>query len=248
MHDLITKEKQIIDKLLLYKENGKIEELQVMRLLRKHLNRLAIIWSVNPKPVLSIYYKEDMSPNEIEKDYFELCDFFYFIDSLVQEGYVAVQHTISRQETDLRLLYDRELYDYSKDKNIFFNKQDHNQRPFIIAPTQISNHYLDFVEKIEQYANCFVYPLPSLKEFKNNDYMSTNQYRYQKQLCRTNVSLIIAGLACMGTFISPYLEKCCSNNEVYENITQKEEPFKLSKPTNNKTNIPYLNKDSTIIN
>ena len=248
MHDLITKEKQIIDKLLLYKENGKIEELQVMRLLRKHLNRLAIIWSVNPKPVLSIYYKEDMSPNEIEKDYFELCDFLYFIDSLVKGGYVAVQHTISPQVTNQRLLYDRDLYDYLKEYNMFFYKQNHQKQAFAVKQKYICNHHLDIVEKIEQYANCLVYPLPSLKEFKKNDYMPTEQYRYQKQLCRTNVSLIIAGLACMGTFISPYLENYCSNNEVYENITQKEEPFKLSKPTNNKTNIPYLNKDSTIIN
>ena len=55
MRELTTNEKQIIHTLVYYKEAGKIEELQVMRLLRRNLNCMAIGWELNPKPVVSIY-------------------------------------------------------------------------------------------------------------------------------------------------------------------------------------------------
>ena len=84
MRELTTNEKQIIHTLLYYKESGKIEELQVMRLLRRNLNCMAIGWELNPKPVVSIYYKDGYDKTNLDRDYFELCDFLYFIDELVE--------------------------------------------------------------------------------------------------------------------------------------------------------------------
>lgn len=208
MRELTTNEKQIISTLLCNKESGKIEELQVMRLLRENLKSMAIGWELNPKPVVSIYYNDDSDKSKIDRDYFELCDFIYFIDELVENKYVAIQHSSTLNDNEKRLLYNKDLYKYSKELNTFCYRNDESQKVFVASPKLITNKYLDFAQKLELYANGIVYPLPLLKDFYDNEFLSVEQRRYKKQFRQTRRSVVIAALSTLsGALLGALLEK-----------------------------------------
>ena len=195
MRELTTNEKQIIRTLLCYKESGKIEELQVMRLLRRNLNCMAIGWELNPKPVVSIYYKDGYDKTNLDRDYFELCDFLYFIDELVENKYVAIQYSSSINENEVRLLYNKDLYMYSKELGTFCYKNECGKNVFVASPKVITNNYLNFAQKLEKYANAIIYPLPLLKDFHDNKFLSVEQRRYEKQYRQTWWAVVIAALS-----------------------------------------------------
>ena len=195
MRELTTNEKLIIRTLLCYKESGKIEELQVMRLLRRNLNCMAIGWELNPKPVVSIYYKDGYDKTKLDRDYFELCDFLYFIDELVDNKYVAIQYSSSINENEVRLLYNKDLYMYSKELGTFCYKNECGKNVFVASPKVITNNYLNFAQKLEKYANAIIYPLPLLKDFHDNKFLSVEQRRYEKQYRQTWWAVVIAALS-----------------------------------------------------
>ena len=208
MRELTTNEKQIIHTLLYYKESGKIEELQVMRLLRRNLNCMAIGWELNPKPVISIYYKDGYDKTNLDRDYFELCDFLYFIDELVENKYVAIQYSSSINENEVRLLYNKDLYMYSKDLGTFCYKNEYGKKVFVASPKVITNNYLNFAQKLEMYANAIIYPLPLLKDFHDNIFLSVEQRRYEKQYRQTWWSVVIAAFfSLLGALLGALLEK-----------------------------------------
>ena len=204
MRELTTNEKQIIRTLLCYKESGKIEELQVMRLLRRNLNCMAIGWELNPKPVVSIYYKDGYDKTNLDRDYFELCDFLYFIDELVENKYVAIQYSSSLNKNEVRLLYNKDLYIYSKELGTFCYKNECGKKVFVASPKVITNNYLNFAQKLEMYANVIIYPLPLLKDFHDNKFLSVEQRRYEKQYRQTWLAIVIAALS---SLLGALLEK-----------------------------------------
>lgn len=208
MRELTTNEKLIIRTLLCYKESGTIEELQVMRLLRRNLNCMAIGWELNPKPVVSIYYKDGYDKTNLNRDYFELCDFLYFIDELVENKYVAIQYSSSINENEVRLLYNKDLYMYSKELGTFCYKNECGKTVFEASPKVITNNYLNFAQKLEMYANAIIYPLPLLKDFHDNIFLSVEQRRYEKQYRQTWWSVVIAAFfSLLGTLLGALLEK-----------------------------------------
>ena len=204
MRELTTNEKLIIRTLLCYKESGTIEELQVMRLLRRNLNCMAIGWELNPKPVVSIYYKDGYDKTNLDRDYFELCDFLYFIDELVENKYVAIQYSSSINENEVRLLYNKDLYMYSKELGTFCYKNEYGKKVFVARPKVITNNYLNFAQKLEMYANVIIYPLPLLKDFHDNKFLSVEQRRYEKQYRQTWLAIVIAALS---SLLGALLEK-----------------------------------------
>ena len=211
MRELTTNEKLIIRTLLCYKESGTIEELQVMRLLRRNLNCMAIGWELNPKPVISIYYKDGYDKTNLDRDYFELCDFLYFIDELVENKYVAIQYSSSINENEVRLLYNKDLYMYSKDLGTFCYKNEYGKKVFVARPKVITNNYLNFAQKLEMYANAIIYPLPLLKDFHDNIFLSVEQRRYEKQYRQTWGSVVIAAfVSLLGALLGARLEKYLS--------------------------------------
>ena len=206
MRELTTNEKQIIRTLLCYKESGKIEELQVMRLLRRNLNCMAIGWELNPKPVVSIYYKDGYDKTNLDRDYFELCDFLYFIDELVENKYVAIQYSSSINENEVRLLYNKDLYIYSKELGTFCYKNECGKNVFVASPKVITNNDLNLAQKLELDANAIIYPLPLLKDFQDNKYLSVEQRRYEKQYRQTWVAVGIAAFfSLLGALLEKYL-------------------------------------------
>ena len=208
MRELTTNEKLIIRTLLCYKEYGTIEELQVMRLLRRNLNCMAIGWELNPKPVVSIYYKDGYDKTNLDRDYFELCDFLYFIDELVENKYVAIQYSSSINENEVRLLYNKDLYMYSKELGTFCYKNEYGKKVFVASPKVITNNYLNFAQKLEMYANAIIYPLPLLKDFHDNIFLSVEQRRYEKQYRQTWWSVVIAAFfSLLGALLGALLEK-----------------------------------------
>ena len=68
---------------------------------------------------------------------------------------------------------------------------------------------LDIVDLIKKYHSATIYPLPLLNDFIENDFRSIEERRYDEQLCRTNLSIIVAALAII---IPLVYEKYCSDN------------------------------------
>ena len=177
-----------------------------MRLLRRNLNCMAIGWELNPKPVVSIYYKDGYDKTKLDRDYFELCDFLYFIDELVDNKYVAIQYSSSINENEVRLLYNKDLYIYSKELGTFCYKNECGKNVFVASPKVITNNYLNFAQKLEMYANAIIYPLPLLKDFQDNKYLSVEQRRYEKQYRQTWVAVGIAAFfSLLGALLEKYL-------------------------------------------
>ena len=67
-----------------------------------------------------------------------------------------------------------------------------------------SNNYLNFAQKLEMYANVIIYPLPLLKDFHDNKFLSVEQRRYEKQYRQTWLAIVIAALS---SLLGALLEK-----------------------------------------
>lgn len=207
MREITAKEQSFINTLLTYKETRRIEELQVMRLLKVQLDCMFIRWKINPKHFISIAYTKELSKEEIEKRYFELCDIIYFIDELAENNFLTIQYTAPLSENSNRLLYDKDKYTYAENLKMFFlrNKDNNEKRTFFATPEQISYYNIDFANKLEECANCIVYPLPLLKDFKDNNYQSLEQRRYQRQFRQTRYVIIISCIFLMISVVGAYM-------------------------------------------
>ena len=169
---------------------------------------MAIGWELKPKPVVSIYYKDGYDKTKLDRDYFELCDFLYFIDELVENKYVAIQYSSSLNKNEVRLLYNKDLYIYSNELGTFCYKNECEKKVFVASPKVITNNYLNFAQKLEKYANAIIYPLPLLKDFHDNIFLSVEQRRYEKQYRQTWWSVVIAAFfSLLGALLGALLEK-----------------------------------------
>lgn len=253
MREITAKEQSFINTLFTYKETGRIEGLQVMRLLKVQLDCMFIRWEINPKHFISIAHTEELSKEEIEKKYFELCDIIYFIDELVENKFLTIQYTAPLSENNNRLLYDKDKYTYAENSKMFFyrNKDNNEKRIFLATPEQISYYNIDFANKLEKYANCIVYPLPLLKDFKDNNYQSLEQRRYQKQFRQTRCAIIISCISLVISVFGVIYESIFSKNITTDDAKMIEQSIRETKPvvikiTKDSIKVTSVDKQKTV--
>ena len=88
----------------------------------------------------------------------------------------------------------------------FCYKNECGKNVFVASPKVITNNYLNFAQKLEMYANAIIYPLPLLKDFQDNKYLSVEQRRYEKQYRQTWVAVGIAAFfSLLGALLEKYL-------------------------------------------
>lgn len=235
MRQLTDSEQRIVEKIVQLKQSTRLEELQVARLLRKELGCFALRWTLEPKKTLVFYSCQDESTTDINcdslrKHYFQVVDFLYFIEELEQEHFIKTQTLSFEVKTDEeRALYDRGRFKYNASMDAFWGKE--GTISYLVSINVEQKVYIDFVNYLEKYANKIIYPLPLLEDFVA-DYKSIEQRHFEKQIeendrhhkeqmeaskiwqekqiKRTNWSLIFAALAFVSSVSMPFLVNRCT--------------------------------------
>lgn len=213
MRKFTPKEKEFLKKIVEFKGNSNLQELQLMRLLRKQLETLAISWELEHKCSIQIYAQfknpTDEQWRDIQKKYFEIADYIYLIEELFEYKLIKLQEVSFENHTqeNYRVLYDRDKYRVEGDS--IFEKSNENNCLYALGDIHKHKVNVTFARDLEKYANSIIYPLPLLNDFIKNDFRSIEERRYDEQLCRTNLSIIVAALAII---IPLVFEKCCSDN------------------------------------
>lgn len=200
------KERELLDRLLNTKKSGEYQNLHFSNLLLNVLDSLALhIYNTERQKTISIYSTFEVNSND-EKCWFNVVDKFnkildliYFIEELEKYNLIKLQVNTWEDTPEMAtsLLYDRSLYGY--DINGFFNKETKEKLKVVHNPKR-KNMYC-YVDLLDKYVNKVIYPTSLLEDLANNKYRSIEERRFQKQLCRTNLSVIIAAIAVIAPFV-----------------------------------------------
>lgn len=181
------KEKEILKKLTVLKREGNLKELQFARLIRKHLDTIALAWNTDERIRHNIaIFSEILEPNkdqwdEILKKYFEIVDFVYLLEELEENNMIKKQAVSLSAEDNLcgnNILYDREKYVYNENSSSFWLIGENKKCLYRLSPS-ICKVYNDFAKILSLYANTIIYPLPALDEFVLYDFKSLEQRTYE---------------------------------------------------------------------
>lgn len=243
MRQLAETERLLVEKIVQLKQAARLEELQVARLLRKELEYFALRWVLEPKKTLLFYSIQNKTDwNVLRKNYFQVADFLYLIEELEKDRFVKIQTLSFEVETDEeRVLYDRGKYRYNSSNDTFWGIKGDVQ--YLVPINAEHKVYIDFVSYLERYANKVIYPLPLLEDFVANNYKSIEQRNFEKQIeeserhhqaqmkvsadqhekqiSKTNYSLVIAAIALITSATMPFLVNRCTPPTEIDNAQLK---------------------------
>lgn len=186
-------ENEIIKKLVNIQRKAKpglLAELQVARLLRKKLKFFALQWSIDPIDEIIIYTPEKDFKNKkkIDRQYFNIADFIYFIEELEQLGFVKLQKIPSKNEDNYTILYYRDKYDYDKKTGTFWTDVELNNEgktikgKALVPLKEWRKFNTDFAKDMQRCALSIVYPLPLAREYVKNGFKTLEQRQFEKQM------------------------------------------------------------------
>ncbi len=218
MRKLSEQDKRIIDRIIVASQGYDLQSLQVARLLREELSVFAVEWDIDPFKISIFAPRKEGKPDfdRMMANYFEISYFLYLVEALDNEGYIKLQSVLSSNDSYPKQLYDREKY--TKEGNQYIEKIGDG----ILAYSEVdySKFNLDIVELLEKYAYKIVFPLPSLKEFKDRGYITEEQQFRREEIMLSRKSLNSAKWATwaaaagvMLTAIST-IKSCTDTNEV----------------------------------
>ena len=243
MRQLAETERLLVEKIVQLKQAARLEELQVARLLRKELECFALRWVLEPKKTLLFYSIQNKTDwNVLRKNYFQVADFLYLIEELEKDRFVKIQTLSFEVETgEERVLYDRGKYRYNSSNDTFWGIKGDVQ--YLVPINAEHKVYIDFVSYLERYANKVIYPLPLLEDFVANNYKSIEQRNFEKQIeeserhhqaqmkvsadqhekqiSKTNYSLVIAAIALITSATMPFLVNRCTPPTEIDNAQLK---------------------------
>lgn len=202
MRKFTEQENQWIKNFVEQKEKGLscIQELQIAKILRTEFSFFALKWTYGENPQISLYNREE-DKDKLEKQYYNICDFIYFIKELESLGFIAIQKPfLKKEDAELSILYDRDKYIYNETSNTFEPKETLDLRSIITCSStkenpmekldngtyvlfqigQTQNINLDFAYDLQKYGLGIIYPLPLAVDYVNND-LKTLEERYHDE-------------------------------------------------------------------
>ena len=251
MRELSELDKKIIDRIIKAYDQQNLQGLQVARLLREELSLFAIEWEIKPK-TLSIFAPQrpgDEGLNGLNKSFFDIANFLFLIEELEKCGYIGL-HSI---ETANDGKYPKQLYDrdkYTKQGDIYMAKMEGTM--LAVVQVDITSYYINIVDIMEKYAFKFIFPLHSLKEFKNRGYLTEEQKfrREEMELSRKSVSSAMwatwaAAIGVVLTAVST-IKSCTEDNKVGFDDTDMERIEEIVKTPSHIVidNIDKVNADT----
>ena len=193
-------EKKRIKVFVELKEKGlsHVTELQVAKILSSEFSFFALKCTYGEKPQISLYNRTE-DKDKVEKQYYDICDFIYFIKELESLGFIAIQKNYSEKEdVGYYLLYDRDKYSYDVKNDKFtpieckdlsslipadysgneFPMEEMNNGVYVLFQIgQTQNINLDFAYDLHKYGLGIIYPLPLAVDYVNNE-SKTLEERY----------------------------------------------------------------------
>lgn len=251
MRELSELDKKIIDRIIEAYDQQNLQGLQVARLLREELSLFAIEWEIKPK-TLSIFVPQrlgDEGINGLNKSFFDIANFLFLIEELEKCGYIGL-HSI---ETANDGKYPKQLYDrdkYTKRGDNYMTKK--GETMLAVVQVDITSYYINIVDIMEKYAFKFIFPLHSLKEFKNRGYLTEEQKfrREEMALSRKSVSSAMwatwaAAIGVVLTAVST-IKSCTEDNNVGFDDTDMERIEEIVKTPSHIVidNIDKVNADT----
>lgn len=255
MREFTDSEKEFIKRIVsIHREKGinSVPELQVAKLLREDLNFFAIKWETTPKPQITIYIPKSnrLTEKQAGNLYFQISDYIYFIEELVQLGFIKLQNIPSESKENFTILYDREKYEYDAEHNMFWQEMSNVKlkganylTKGIISLEGWQTFHSDFALDLEKCGLAVIYPLPLACTYVDNGFKTDEQISIEKQLSDTKNSLkwtkltfwitvgaLIATLAIAKFGHQTINERQLSN--LVDSIGSKIECSKLSEPVN----------------
>lgn len=200
MRKFTDKENKWIKEFVELKEKGlsHVQELQVAKILRTKFSFFALKWTYGEKPQISLYNRME-DKDKAEKQYYDICDFIYFIKELESLGFIAIQKFYSgKEDVGYNVLYDRDKYIYDEENDKFrpaectdlssFIPGDSSSNKFpmeqmgngvyaLFQIEQAQNINLDFAYDLQKYGLGIIYPLPLAVDYVNNNF-KTLEDRY----------------------------------------------------------------------
>lgn len=238
------KENELLKKLVEYKNDTNLQDLQVARLLRKELSFLAIKWEIEPKMNVDLYCVVTDDKKDPLKQLFSVINFIYFVNELERIGYIRLLNISSERKEKLRILYDKEKYIFNEEKNQFINKNIDTENDSILSLVGDCGYQLfgkidnyEYVSQLakQQFPNSFakdlddivysiIYPMPVLEDYVNNGFKTLEDKRYDSNFKIANKSLRIS-YCTLGVSILAF---CVSIISIFSGRPQIEAPTDIS--------------------
>lgn len=194
MRKLTKHEEALLRKIVsIYKSSSanNVPELQVAKIIRNELDFFAIKWETNHKPQVTIYKPKshNLSDAEVDKIYFQIADFIYFLEELEKANFIKLQNIPSENQEDYTILYDRDKYIYNNSDNSFWQNMpnvDFQGNSYtvkaIVSLEGWKTFYTDFANDLDKYGMTIIYPLPLLVDFVENDFKTLEQRQFDEEL------------------------------------------------------------------
>lgn len=235
MRKFTDKENKWIKEFVELKEKGlsHVQELQVAKILRTKFSFFALKWTYGEKPQISLYNRME-DKDKAEKQYYDICDFIYFIKELESLGFIAIQKFYSEKEdVGYNVLYDRDKYIYDEKNDKFRPTECTDLSSFISGDSsgnefpmenmgngvyglfqigQTQNINLDFAYDLQKYGLGIIYPLPLAVDYVNNDFKTLEERYHNTEIAAALKSVkwsqIAVWIAVIALFSSVIFDIC----------------------------------------
>lgn len=257
MREFTTSEKEFIKRIVkIHREKGidSMPELQVAKLLRNDLAFFALKWETKPKPQVTIYKPkgDEYSDQNTELLYFQIADYIYFIEELLELGFIKLQSIPSNNQENFTILYDRAKYKYDTEGDQFLTTK-HNWEFLgkkyegygVISLEGCRAFHTDFAYDLEKCGLAIIYPLPLAEEYVDNGCKSLEKRQFDQQLDEAKKSVYWSRAAfvvsCATVILTLIFHYCDRNSQQTINESQVEEIISTIKDSEQASSIDIVN-------
>lgn len=217
MRNFTDTEQAVLKRMVSYRKNNNIEALRLRNLLDEIVPNYVLIWEKkSPEHCENIDLYLPTNDKEIGlSSFYEMADFLLFIEEIKELGLISVRNYDIKTHT----------------KAIFSTNKYYCENPFVSNESILtkrthkrvnsSNGFhsyrsqLQLTQLLNSYCDAVILPRPLLLDLDKNDYTTIEERRFNKQLIRTNISIIIAAFAII---IPCIINKCFSDTVKLDNI------------------------------
>ncbi len=211
MRDFTSEEQAILRRMVSYRNNNNIEALRLRNLLDEIVPNYVLIWEKkSPEHCENIDLYLPTNDKEVGlSSFYEIADFLLFIEEINELGLISVRNYDIKTYT--KALFSTDKYYY---ENPFMSNESILTRREHKRVNRTNGYYsyrsqLQLTKLLNSYCDAVILPRPLLLDLEKNNFMTIEARRFDKQLSRTNISIIVAALAIVVPII---VNKCSSDS------------------------------------
>ena len=212
MRDFTSEEQAILRRMVSYRNDNNIEALRLRNLLDEIVPNYVLIWEKkSPEHCENIDLYLPTNDKEVGlSSFYEIADFLLFIEEINELGLISVRNYDIKTYT--KALFSTDKYYY---ENPFMSNESILTRREHKRVNRTNGYYsyrsqLQLTKLLNSYCDAVILPRPLLLDLEKNNFMTIEARRFDKQLSRTNISIIVAALA----IVVPIIVNKCSSDSV----------------------------------